>query len=246
MQAIDYRLTDAYLDPPGESDQWFSEKSIRLPDCFWCYDPRTEVPAVSRLPAQSCGIITFGCLNNYCKINGPLLELWSKILTRVKGSRLMLLTFEGSHRQHALDLLQRHGIAPDRIQFASPCERPKYLELYHKIDIALDPAPCNGHTTTFDCLWMGVPVVTLVGQTALGRAGLSELMNLSLPEWVAFTSEQYIAIAATLAADLPRLAAIRSTLREKIRHSPLMDGPRFARNIESAYRQMWRIWCELK
>ena len=125
----------------------------------------------------------------------------------------------------------------------APQPRRKYLELYHRIDLGLDTLPYNGHTTSLDSYWMGVPVVTLVGQTIVGRAGLSQLMNLQLPELIAHTPDQYVEIATNLASDLPRLSELRGTLRARMEQSPLMDAPRFARDIEAAYRTMWRTWC---
>ena len=109
--------------------------------------------------------------------------------------------------------------------------------------MGLDTFPYNGHTTSIDSFWMGVPVITLVGKTPVGRAGISQLSNLGLPELIAQTPEQYVQIAADLAKDLPRLAELRSTLRTRMQSSPLMDGPRFARNMEAAYREIWRKWC---
>ena len=244
LSAMDYRLTDPYLDPPGLNDQFYSETSIRLPDTFWCYDPLDAELAVNALPAQAHGHITFGCLNNFCKVNEQVLRLWAQVLKTVDRSRLMLLCPEGSHRQPLLDLLQREGISPDRIELLAFRPRPQYLELYHRIDVGLDTFPYNGHTTSLDSFWMGVPVVTLVGQTVVGRAGLSQLTNLGLTELIAQTPEQYIQIATDLAGDLPRLAELRRTLRARMQASPLMDAPRFARNVEAAYRQMWRNWCE--
>ena len=126
--------------------------------------------------------------------------------------------------------------------FVAHQPRPQYLTYYHGIDIGLDTVPYNGHTTSLDSFWMGVPVVTLVGQTVVGRAGFGQLMNLGLPELIAASPEQYVRIAAELAGDLPRLADLRATLRQRLRASPLMDAPRFARNVEAAYRQMWRRW----
>jgi len=244
MDTMDYRLTDSYLDPPGLGDANYSERSIRLPDTFWCYDPLNSEPAVNALPCLEKRFVTFGCLNNFCKENEPLQRLWAQVLKRIPGSRLMLLCPEGSHRQPLLDLLQREGISPDRIELIAFRPRPQYLELYHRIDVGLDTFPYNGHTTSLDSFWMGVPVVTLVGQTVVGRAGLSQLTNLDLPEFIARTPEQYVQIATDLANDLPRLAQLRRTLRDRMQASPLMDAPRFARNIEAAYRQMWRTWCE--
>jgi len=244
LNTIDYRLTDPYLDPPGLNDQFYSERSIHLPDSFWCYDPLATGVAVNALPAQADGHVTFGCLNNFCKVNEQVLRLWAHVLKTVDRSRLMMLCPEGSHRQSLLDLLQRQGIHPDRIELIAHRARPQYLELYHRIDIGLDTFPYNGHTTSLDSFWMGVPVITFVGQTVVGRAGLSQLTNLGLPELIAQTPEQYVQIAADLAGDLPRLAELRRTLRARMEASPLMDAPRFARNIEAAYRQMWRNYCD--
>jgi predicted O-linked N-acetylglucosamine transferase (SPINDLY family) len=117
------------------------------------------------------------------------------------------------------------------------------LELYHQIDIGLDTFPSNGHTTSLDSFWMGVPVVTHVGQTIVGRAGYCQLKNLGLAELIAETPEQFIAIAAGLAGDLARLASIRASLRERMEKSPLMDAPRFAGHVEAAYRAIWQRWC---
>jgi predicted O-linked N-acetylglucosamine transferase (SPINDLY family) len=243
LSTIDYRLTDPYLDPPDLNDRQYSEESIRLPDSFWCYDPLDGEPAVNALPAAEKGYISFGCLNNFCKINPVVLKLWARVLTAVERSRLMILAGEGMHRQHTLDFLAEEGIVGDRVTFVANQPRQQYLRYYHDIDIGLDTVPYNGHTTSLDSLWMGVPVVTLVGSTVVGRAGLCQLMNLGLPELVASGPGQYVHVAAELAQDLPRLTELRATLRERMRSSPLMDAPRFARNIESAYREMWRRWC---
>jgi predicted O-linked N-acetylglucosamine transferase (SPINDLY family) len=241
LSAIDYRLSDPYLDPPEVDESIYSEKTIRLPDSFWCYDPLEcrDIP-VNPLPATSAGHITFGCLNNFCKINSAVLALWAHVLRRVEKSRLLLLSQEGSHRQDTLDFLQAQGIARERIEFSPHQPRRKYLELYHRIDIGLDTFPYNGHTTSLDSLWMGVPVITLAGHTPVARAGWCQLSNLKLTELAAQTPEQFASIAFELASDLPRLQQLRQSLRQRIEKSPLMDAPRFARNIESAYRHIWR------
>ena len=244
LSAMDYRLTDPHLDPPGLNDQFYSETSIRLPDTFWCYDPMATEVAVNPLPAQTNDHITFGCLNNFCKVNEQVLRLWAQVLKTIPRSRFMLLCPEGSHRQPLLDMLQREGISPDRIELIAFRPRPQYLELYHRIDAGLDTFPSNGHTTSLDSFWMGVPVITLAGQTVVGRAGLSQLTNLGLTELIAETPEQYVQIATALAGDLPQLAELRRTLRARMQASPLMDAPRFAHNVETAYRQMWRNWCK--
>ena len=243
LEAIDYRLTDPYLDPPGSSDEYYSEKSIRLPHSFWCFDPLTPCPPVEPLPALSAGHITFGSLNNYCKVNPGVLELWAKVLGAVKDSHLLLLSKQGAHRQHALEVFQQHGVAADRIEWFTPAAREQYLEAYHRIDLGLDTFPYNGHTTSLESFWMGVPVITLVGTTVVGRAGLSQAMNLGLPELVARTAEEYLKLAADFAADLPRLAELRQSLRSRMEASPLMDAAGFTRDLEAGYRAMWRQWC---
>lgn len=243
LAAIDYRITDPYLDPPGLYDGCYSEESVRLPDSFWCYDPLESQPGVNPLPALENGYITFGCLNNFCKVNPPVLKIWAQVLKAVDRSRLTLMAGEGTHRQRTLDLLTEEGIVGDRVTFVARQTRPQYLKYYHDIDIGIDTVPYNGHTTSLDSFWMGVPVVTLVGPTVVGRAGLCQLMNLGLPELVARSPEQFVDIAAGLASDLSRLSGLRTTLRDRLRASPLMNAPRFARNIEAAYREMWRRWC---
>jgi predicted O-linked N-acetylglucosamine transferase (SPINDLY family) len=246
LDAIDYRLTDPYLDPEDSNDEFYSEKSTRLPDTFWCYDPRSQARAFGRPPAKSAGHVTFGCLNNFCKINPGVLELWSRVLALVSKSRLILLSGQGEHRQRVLDLFQSHGVEPARIEFVSRLPREQYLELYNRIDVGLDSVPYNAHTTALDAMWMGVPTVTLVGKTVVGRAGLSQLSNIGLTDLVAREPDELVKIAVELAEDVDRLAQLRATLRQRMESSPLMDGPRFARNVESAFRAMWRNWCDAR
>ena len=243
LSAIDYRLTDAHVDPPGLNDRYYAEESIRLPDSFACYDPLTSEPAVNALPALERGQITFGSLNNFCKLNAEVLRLWAQVLKAVDHSQIMILAAEGTHRQDTLDLLRHAGVAPERVILVGKRSRPQYLQLYQRIDIGLDTFPYNGQTTSLDAFWMGVPVVTMVGKTAVGRAGLSLLRSLGLPELIADTPEQFTRVAVELAGDLPRLSNLRATLRERMRQSPLMDASHFARNAEAAYRAMWQRWC---
>ena len=244
LSQIDYRLTDPFLDPPGMNDELYTESSIRLSDTFWCYDPLTTEPEVNSLPATSKGYVTFGCLNNFCKVNQPTTELWAQVLKAVERSRLLILAPEGSTRQRLGDRFEKLGVDRDRVECVSPIPRGNFLQLFHRVDLGLDTFPYNGHTTSLDSFWMGVPVVSLVGKTVVGRAGLSQLMNLGLPELVARTPEEYVQIAIDLAHDLPRLDELRRTLRTRMRQSPLMDGTRFARSMEAAYRHAWRKWCE--
>jgi predicted O-linked N-acetylglucosamine transferase (SPINDLY family) len=236
--------------------EWKSEPELRTPnshlrpaervfllDSFWCYLPAEVDLPVNDLPAIRNGHVTFGSLNNFCKINRHVLDLWARLLGRVPDSRLLLLSPAGSHRQHVMEFLGRKGILPHRVEFQAPRPRREYLELYHRLDVALDPSPYAGHTTSLDALWMGVPVVTLAGSRAVSRAGLSQMSNLGLRELVASSGDEYLAIATGLSGDLPRLAELRRTLRSRMETSLLMNASEFTRQIEAAYRAMWQDWC---
>jgi predicted O-linked N-acetylglucosamine transferase (SPINDLY family) len=243
LKTIDYRLTDPYLDPPGGSDEFYSERSFRLPHSFWCFEAQESDPAVNDLPALTAGHVTFGCLNTFRKISPATWGRWARVLHAVPGSELIVLAPEGSARETATRILEKDGIDPYRFRFVSAKPRSQYMSLYHRIDIGLDTLPYNGHTTSLDSYWMGVPVVTLVGKTVVGRAGLSQATNLGLTELVAHGEEEFVSIAAKLARDLPGLAALRRGLRERMLSSPLCDAKGFTRGIEQAYRQMWQTWC---
>jgi len=176
-------------------------------------------------------------------LNEPTLLLWRRVLTAVSNSRLVLLSHDGSQRDWARGILGRQDIDPARIELAAYPPRARYLALFQNIDISLDTLPYNGHTTSLDSLWMGVPVVTQVGATVVGRAGLSQLTNLDLTALVAQSADEYVSIAGELATARGRLGTLRGTLRQLMEASPLMDAARFTRNIESAYRAMWQQWC---
>jgi predicted O-linked N-acetylglucosamine transferase (SPINDLY family) len=242
LPSIDYRITDRYLDPPDRPSDPYSEESLVLPDTFWCYQPGVELP-VTDLPARSKGYVTFGCLNSFWKLNDATLRLWATVLERVPGSRFLLLAPEGNARRHVLETLERAGIARARVEFAARRPRAEYLQLYHRIDICLDALPYNGHTTSLDAFWMGVPVLTLVGQTVVGRAGLCQAMNLGLPQLISLTPEAFAESAVNLAGDLVALAELRAGLRKRMENSPLMDAQAFARNLEAKYRESWQRWC---
>jgi protein O-GlcNAc transferase len=243
LSTMHYRLTDPYLDPPGVSDGDYSEASIRLADCFWIYHPPMFETSVNGLPAQSGGYVSFGCLNQFSKVTRPVLQAWLQVLQAVPNSRLTIQSQPGDHLEPVRKLFQDGGISPDRVRFVGSTSREKYFLRYHELDICFDPFPFNGHTSSMDALWMGVPTVTLRGKTAVGRGGVSILSNVGLTDWIAENREQYVSIAAKMAGDLPRLAELRGNLRARMRTSPLMDGPRFTRNVEAALRQAWRNWC---
>jgi protein O-GlcNAc transferase len=245
VAAIDYRLTDDFVDPPG-TDQWYTEKSVRLPNTFACFDPealQAPWPNLVAPPAEQNGHITFGSLNNFCKMNEPLLKLWSSVLTSIPNSRLRLLAPAGSARVRTLETFAKFGVTPPQIEFVNGQARAGYLKELNRIDICLDTLPYNGHTTSLDAMWMGVPVITRLGHTAAGRVGWSLASNLKLTELAAQSDEEFVKIAATLAGDLPRLAELRRTLRQRLLDSPITDGRAFAGNVQAAYRRMWREWC---
>jgi predicted O-linked N-acetylglucosamine transferase (SPINDLY family) len=244
LTAIDYRLSDAYLDPPGADESVYSEKTFRLPRTYWCYPRPDHAPDVTPSPLGTTGHVTFGCLNNFCKVTSVTLGLWRDLLTTVPDSHLILHALEGRHRQTTIDFFPSTGINSSRVEFVGQLPLRQYLEQYNRIDIALDPFPYGGGTTTCDALYAGVPVVTLTGDTAVSRGGSSILSNLNHPELIATDPRQYLDIAASLASNPSRLAQYRSSLRGQMESSPLMNSPAFAKDIEAALRSMWRAWCD--
>ena len=247
LSTMDYRFTDAYADPPGVTEQYHSEQLVRLPRCFLCYAPLAEGPEVGPLPALASGRITFGSFNNLSKLSDATVGMWSAVLSAVPNSRLVMkgqgLT-DAVAGQHVLERFAACGIAADRLELHSRIASPAgHLEMYHRIDIALDTYPYHGTATSCEAMWMGVPVITLAGQTHASRVGVSLLSNVGLEKLIAQTPEQYVQMAADLAKDLDALSALRSSLRQRLQASPLLDGPGFAREVEAAYRVMWRHWC---
>jgi len=241
LSAIDYYLTDIDNAPLG-SEHLFSEQLWRLPAPAYVYRPAPDMGEVSMLPAQTRGYVTFGTLTRAIRINHRTLRVWSAILHRVKDSRLIIDSgnFKDQATQDAMKAqFAAHGIDPDRllIGYHSPP-----WDVLRNMDISLDCFPHNSGTTLFESLYMGVPFITLAHRPALGRLGCSVLQGAGHPEWIATSEEEYIDKAVALAADLPRLAAIRAGLRQELEKSPLMDEPGFARMVEEAYRQMFRKW----
>ena len=244
MLAMDYRLTDDWSDPPGTTDHLYTEKLVRLPRAFFCYLPSADAPDETPLPAMANKIITFGSFNHFGKVTPQVLATWAEILSAVPQSRLVLLApVTPSLRRQVGLAFERHGVSAERVELASRRPRGEYLKLIGRVDIALDPFPFNGHTTTCDCLWQGVPVVTLAGETYVSRYGGSALLNLGMQDLIASTREQYVAIARGLATDVDRLQGLRAGLRARMLASPLVDAAGFTRNLEAAYRRMWVDWC---
>jgi predicted O-linked N-acetylglucosamine transferase (SPINDLY family) len=243
LDAMDYRLTDAVADPEGETERFHTEKLVRLATGFLCYTPSPESPEVADPPQLKTGHVTFGCFNNLAKVTPELVTLWSEILRAQPDARLMLKAYGLSADSACRELraqFQGHGIAPERIDLCAP-EFPfvRHLAKYQEIDIGLDVFPYNGVTTTCEALWMGVPVVTLAGKTHVSRTGASILGSIGLSELVATAPAQYVEMALRLAADPGKRRALRAGMRARMRASPLLDAPRFARGLEAAYREMW-------
>ncbi len=248
VPAIDTRITDAVADPPGWTEAGHVERLTRLPGCFLAYQPPADAPAVAPLPCLATGRVTFGSFNNALKTNPRVAALWARILDRVPGSRLLLKhTAFGNPRgrEHFARMFGEHGVGPERLDLRDfTASTESHLALYGEVDVALDPFPYNGTTTTCEALWMGVPVVALAGRVHVGRVGVSLLSAAGLADWVAAGEEEYLAQAVALAADPEGLARIRAALRPRLAASPLLDGAGLARRLERAYRQMWHDWCE--
>ncbi|WP_223247410.1 tetratricopeptide repeat protein [Sulfuriferula sp. AH1] len=241
---MDYLIADPWTLPESEEIH-FTERIWRLPETRLCFTPPDIELDISPLPALTNGCITFGCFNNLTKMNDEVIALWSRVLVSVPGSRLFLKAKQLTElkvREHTVERFAEHGVDADRLILEGPGSREKYLATYHQVDIALDPFPYTGGTTSVESLWMGVPVLTLTGASFLSRQGVGILMNAGLPEWVATGKDDYVRRAALLTGDLQRLSALRNGLRQRLQMSPIMDARRFAIHFESAVRSMWEAW----
>lgn len=247
LAAMDYRLTDIHADPVGHSEQWHTETLCRLPNSFLCYTPPPDSPAIVTPPVQESGMITLASFNNLSKINEEVVALWAAILLALPAAQLLLKSWQSSCesvRHRLWQLFARQGVAPEQIRFASLTKSAyEHLGLYGSVDIALDPFPYNGTTTTCEALWMGVPVITLAGTRHAARVGVSILSTLGLAECIAANKEDYVQRAVQLATDRDRLHLLRATMRERMSASPLLDAKGFTCDLEAAYRAMWRRWC---
>jgi len=242
LTRMDYRITDTISDPIGVTDDLYTEKLVRLPDTFSCFQPLANSPHVGALPATQSGHVTFGSFNNFIKMTPEVLQTWARILQRVPTSTLLLKyrSFEADKiRALVLAAFAKHGVQPARIHFLGSDDYHTHLRAYHQVDIALDTFPHNGDTTTCDALWMGVPVVVNTGVNHVGLMGASRLRSVGLEDLVARDNDNYVDIACALANDVPRLEKLRATLRETMKASPLMNVSRFTRNLEAAYENMW-------
>ncbi len=245
VAAIEYRITDRYVDPVGEADRCYTEKLIRLQGSMWCFAAPRAAPGVRAGPVATRGALTFGSFNNFAKVGAELIDAWAEIGAQAHGARFLLVGVpEGETRREVATRFARRGVGPERAVFHGRVGPEDYYALYHEVDVALDSFPYNGGTTTCDALWMGVPVITLAGTNTLERSGLSLLTAAGLADWVTSSKEDYVARAVSIAEQPQRLSALRSGMRDRLAASSLCDGRRFTAEMEQALRDTWRAWCE--
>ena len=242
IPAIDYRLTDAWADPPGLADSLHTEKLVRLPRGFLCFGRPEDAPEVAPAPFRRSGAIAFGSCSKSLKWNAEVIRVWAAILRRTPDSRLLLhhcTAVRDGLRTRLAEEFFAQGVAPDRIEILGSTGWERHWSWFHQVDLALDPFPYNGTSGTCETLWMGVPVIALAGRTHVSRVSVSLLSVLKLESLIAATPEDYVETAVRLAAGPTELARLRAGMRERMLHSPLMDGPGFTRALEDAYRWMW-------
>jgi protein O-GlcNAc transferase len=245
MDQVDYRLADG-LSTPSSLQPYYTERLVHLTQGFLCFRPPEFAPQADPPPCLKNGYVTFGSFNDSCKVNGPLMALWARILEATPGSRLLIKSRAGDDpqvRRIFLDVFQRAGVPPERIKIEGQKPAIEYLRLYNQVDIGLDTFPYNGTTTTCDALWMGVPVISRVGEHHASRVGLSLLSQVGLGSLAASSSEEYVTRATVLAGNTEDLEKLRASLRPRMMASPLCHARAFSQDVESAYRRMWHTWC---
>jgi predicted O-linked N-acetylglucosamine transferase (SPINDLY family) len=242
LTAIGYRLTDAIADPPGDADRWHTEKLVRLAGGLHCYAAPADTPAVTPPPVARRGHVTFGSFNNVSKVTDDVVRTWTRVLAAVPGSRLVLkgqMLASEAARLRVEQAFAAAGLAPGRLELRPWITGGTHpLAAHGDIDIALDTFPYNGTTTTFEALWMGVPVVTQRGARHAARVGASILTHLGRDAWIAAGTDEYVATAVRLAGDPGELARLRGTLRGALQVSSLCDAAGFAARIEDAFRRL--------
>jgi predicted O-linked N-acetylglucosamine transferase (SPINDLY family) len=246
IKAIDYRFTDIHANPP-ESKKFNTEELVYLPEGFICYRPSEHAPPVVSPPALKNDYITFGSFNSCSEIHPHIIDLWAEIL-RINSNSRILLKFgvsAGSElSKYYFEQFEKRRISSKRVGICGWKTIDEHLGLYGQVDIALDTYPCNGFTTTCEALWMGVPVISLVGECHASRIGSSILNTIGLEFLAAFTPNEYVAKASALAANHQDLAKLRSSMRQRMQESALCDAKGFAQKVEAAYRKMWHRWIE--
>ncbi|MBK9130300.1 MAG: tetratricopeptide repeat protein [Gammaproteobacteria bacterium] len=244
LESMDYRLCTEDTDPPG-AEAWHSERLQRLPRGLWCYRPLLDPDAPGSAGRERDDGLVFGSMNAFAKISPAMLRLWCAILRALPLSRLVMTSVpEGETRARLREVFAAEGIVPERVELYGKLPYAEYRALLARVDIALDPYPYNGTTTTCDTLWRGIPVVSLRGETSASRSGYALLKAVGLEDLAAEDEESYVRIAVALAQDAARRAALRSGLRARMEASALRDEAGFTRELEAAYRAMWRQWCD--
>jgi predicted O-linked N-acetylglucosamine transferase (SPINDLY family) len=245
LTRIHYRISDRHADPPGLTDRHHTETLVRLPHSQWCYRPFVSIACAESPPLARNGYVTFGSFNQALKISREVRRLWAEILRRLPGSRLVVLGVgEGRARDDLVADLAGAAVERERVKVLPYVSQQDYFTWFNAVDIALDTMPYSGGTTSCDALWMGVPVVTAPGTRPSSRSTASILSTAGLPEWIASSPEDYVRLAVESSRDVAVLAGLRKSLRQRLRMSPLMDERSFVQDLESAYRKMWRAWCE--
>ncbi len=243
LAAMDYRITHADLDPVGETEQFFTEELARLPIAT-PFRPPPDSPDVGALPAVKAGYVTFASFNNLAKITPDAMALWARILKSVKSSRLIIMNVaQGEAESHVRQTFTNNGIADARLILRQRIPFAEFLELHNSVDICLDTFPYNGGTTTRLGLWMGIPYITLAGAARRSRVGARLLSHVGHPDLIATTPKEYVRRAIEVAKDIPGLRELRAGLRERMARSPVTDGERLTRSLETAYRKMWARYC---
>ena len=240
MTVMDYRLTDNFADPEGQTDRYHAETLVRLPKGFLCYSPPDDAPKIRRLPALENDRITFGSFNNLAKINERVVMVWAQILHKVKDSCLLIkgkALADQSTKDGYVQLFLKNGIPSERIEIISYVPSiSEHLSFYNKVDIGLDTFPYNGTTTTCEALWMGVPVITLLGNRHAGRVGSSILTRIGLEELILESEQKYVSKATELALGRKKLNSLRDEMRNRMEKSSLCDAKSFAQDMEAIYR----------
>ncbi len=243
LTAMDYRITNEGMDPPGLTERYHSESLLRMPDTGVAYRPEPDCPPVNPLPAQGSGEFIFASLNNLIKINPSVVNLWARILKALPHARLMLGNATDSGiRQRLIEQFGQAGVADERLILLPRMSIIEYLAMHHQVDLALDPFPYNGGTTTMHSLWMGVPVITLAGGHMVSRVGVSVLTHLGLDAFITRSEEEYLQRTLQIAQDLSGLGRVRQSLRDRMNGTNCELG-NITRHLEMAYRDMWRKWC---
>ena len=243
LRTMDYRLSDPIADPPGDADPFCTERLLRFSSTAWSYTPSADAPPVAPTPCLASGQVTFGSFNALSKVNAFTLSLWRRILERVPGARLLLKSYQTPGDTWTRKLAEA-GIDPARVTMLQQVPSVAgHLACYGQLDIALDPHPYNGTTTTCEAMWMGVPVITLAGDRHSSRVGASLLTSVGHPEWIASSADNYVERAVALASDAGALSLVRSTLRRDMLRSALLDQPAQGRRFGEAIRTMWRETC---